>query len=78
MFFSVKPSGLIFDISYFPDSEVSVVSGLSSLYLFNNILFPGRNGDKALGFMNFCFFGICFSGVKFTLPFPVKPDSPVD
>ena len=74
----VKPSLLVCDISSFPDSEVSVVSGLSSSSSFNNILFPGRNGDKAVGFIYLCFFGIRFSGVVFTLGPPIKPDYPVD
>ena len=52
--------------------------GLSSLSSFNNILFPGRNGDKAAGFIYLCFFGIRFSGVTFTLVPPVNPNSPVD
>ena len=55
-----------------------MVSGLSSLSLFNILLFPGRNGDKSVGYINFCFFGIRFSGVKFTPVCPVKPDSLVD
>ena len=42
------------------------------------LLFPGRNGDKGVGFIFFCFFGICFSGVTFTLVPTIKPDSPVD
>ena len=55
-----------------------MVSGLSSLSSFNILLFPGRNGDKAVGFMYLCFFGVRFSGVTFNLVPPVKPDYPVD
>ena len=75
-FVSVKSSVLVCDISYFSDSEVSVVSGLSSLFSFNSLLFPGRNGDKAWYFMFFFFFGMRFSGVTFKLVRTVKPISP--
>ena len=69
---------LVCDISYFSDSEVSGVAGLSSLPLFNNILFSGRNGDKAVGFIYSCYLGIRSSGVIFTLVPLNKPDSPLD
>ena len=78
IFFSVKASGLVCDISYFSDSEVSVVLGSSSLSSFNSLLFPGRNVDKALDFIYFFFFGMRLSGVAFTLVSHVKPVSPVD
>ena len=55
--FPVKLYPLVCDISSFPDSEVSMVSGLSSLSLFNNLLYPGINGNKAVGFIYLCFFG---------------------
>ena len=74
----MKLSGLVCDISYFQGSEVSVVSVLSSLSPFNDTFFQGRNGDKAVGFIYFCFFVIHFSGVKFTPVSTIKPDSPVD
>ena len=54
-----------------------MVSGLSSLSSFNNLLFPGINGDKAVGFIYFFFFEILLSGVTFTLFPPDKPDPPV-
>ena len=44
---------------------------------FNSILFPGRNGDKALDFIFFFFFGMRFTGVTLNLVTPVKPVSPV-
>ena len=77
-FFPVKSSVLVCDISSFPDSEVYVVSESSSLSSFNNILSPGRNGDKSVGFIYLWFFGIHFLVVTFTSVPPVKSDYPVD
>ena len=78
MFFPVKSSGLVCDISYFSDSKVFVVLGLLSLSSFNSLLFPVINGDKALDCIYFFFFGMNFSGVTHTLVPPVKPVSTVD
>ena len=65
------------DISYFSDSEVSVISGLLSFSSFNSLLFPGRNGDEALDFIFFFFFGMRLYGVTITLVPHVKPVSTV-
>ena len=64
-------------MSSFSDIEVSVVSGWSSLFSFNSLLFPGINGDKALDFIYFFFFGIRFSGATLTRVPTVKPVYPV-
>ena len=70
--FGIKSSQLVCDISYFSDCEVSIVSVLWSFYSFYNLLFPGRNGDKARDFIFFFLFGMRFSDVIFTLVTPVK------